>query len=384
MRNQIMHKIRRIQIETKEAELDAKVKEIDRFTDTTKVYQALNHLYQKPFQNPIVHDSDGKTISNAQEIYETIHKHFEAHFTDEKVNKIEPFIGPPKPLNNPISCEEVSDAVRKLNNNKSAGNDSISAEMIKYGPPELHNQIAPTINNIFEKHEDLHLGEGILVALQKPGKTKGPVKNLRPVILLPIIRKIVSNIVLNRIQPKVDQYLSKSQAAYKRGRSTSDIVFAHKWLLARVQKYEEEIRVTGIDMTAAFDTIIRQELLDITNEFLDEDENRLIRILLSNTKLTIKSNKVEARQFESNIGSPQGDGLSGTLFNIHFKAALRKLRLELDRNDIIDEHSYVKRPVSQIMPDEAIYADDYDQISTSVERSTKFANKSKAFYQRKI
>ena len=71
-----MHKIRRVQIETKEAELDAKITEIDRFTDTTKVYQALNHLYQKPFQNPIVHDSNGKTISNAQEIYETIHKHF--------------------------------------------------------------------------------------------------------------------------------------------------------------------------------------------------------------------------------------------------------------------------------------------------------------------
>ena len=38
MRNQIMHKIRRVQIETKEAELDAKVTEIARFTDTTKVY----------------------------------------------------------------------------------------------------------------------------------------------------------------------------------------------------------------------------------------------------------------------------------------------------------------------------------------------------------
>jgi hypothetical protein len=135
--------------------------------------------------------------------------------------------------------------------------------------------------------------------------------------------------------------------------------------------------VTGIDMTAAFDTIIRQELLDITNDFLNEDENRLIRILLSNTKLTIKMNNVEAQQFKSNVVSLQGDGLSSTLFNIYSEAALCKLRLKLDRNDIVDEHSYVQRPVSQIMPEEAIYADDYDQITTSVERHTKFVNKSK-------
>ena len=39
--------------------------------------------------------------------------------------------------------------------------------------------------------------------------------------------------------------------------------------------------VTGIDMTAAFDMILRQELLEELRTFLDEDEVRLCRVLLT-------------------------------------------------------------------------------------------------------
>ena len=80
-----------------------------------------------------------------------------------------------------------------------------------------------------------------MAALQKIGKQKGPIKNLRAVVLLPIIRKVMSNIVLKRIQPKVENYLSSSQSAYRPNRSTSDIVWAHKFLTARIQKFKEVI-----------------------------------------------------------------------------------------------------------------------------------------------
>ena len=39
---------------------------------------------------------------------------------------------------------------------------------------------------------------------------------------------------------------------------------------------------------------------------------------------------IEPTTFVTNIGSPQGDGLSGVLFNIYFENSLRKLREELD------------------------------------------------------
>ena len=52
------------------------------------------------------------------------------------------------------------------------------------------------------------------------------------------------------------------------------------------------------------------------NTFLEEDECRILRSLLSNTTINI--------QFEDCKGSPQGNAISGTLFNLAFKKSTRK------------------------------------------------------------
>ena len=70
-------------------------------------------------------------------------------------------------------------------------------------------------------------------------------------------------------------------------------------------------------MSSAFDTIKRTQMLTILESFLERDEVRMIRVLLSNTVLQIKTSGVTSVPFETNTGSPQGDGLSGCLFNIY-------------------------------------------------------------------
>ena len=121
-------------------------------------------------------------------------------------------------------------------------------ELLKYAPPELHDRIAESLNNIFANHENISVGYGLLATLKKPGKSKGRTKSLRPVILLIILRKVISNIVPSRIQPRVHDYLSHSQSAYRQGRSITDIVRCHRFLAACVQKFQEEIMITGIDV----------------------------------------------------------------------------------------------------------------------------------------
>ena len=148
-------------------------------------------------------------------------------------------------------------------------------------------------------------------------------------------------------------------------------MWTHRWLLAKIQKENIVIYVTGIDMSSAFDTIRREKLIDILKTIIDEDEIRMIRYLLANTTLEVKMTNVETLPFESNIGSPQGDGLSGVLFNVYFEFSLRKVRTSIE---------YTKRLTSQpinicnnsIFPKESIYADDYDNITTNFEVKRKF------------
>ena len=127
-------------------------------------------------------------------------------------------------LEHEITLDEVTKSIMKLNNNRAPGYDKIIAEMIKYGPEELYQKITSILNNYISNNLDINTSFRLLAPLQKPGKTKGPVTNLRPAILLPVIRKILSNVVLARIKPKVDEYLSLSQSAYCEKRSTGEII----------------------------------------------------------------------------------------------------------------------------------------------------------------
>ncbi|GFS05726.1 very-long-chain enoyl-CoA reductase [Elysia marginata] len=77
-------------------------------------------------------------------------------------------------------------------------------------------------------------------------------------------------------------------------------------------------------MSSAFDTIDRHLLLNILKNIIKEDEQRIIRYLLSNTELSIKlkgSSKTES--FKSNIGT--GDSLSPVLFIVYLEHALKNM-----------------------------------------------------------
>ena len=370
-RNETMRKIKQKLLENKEKEISEKLNEINNMKDDSKMFKSAKLLYQKKFQNPIIHDKKGKFVTQPTKIYEIIKDHFYNHFNDPNEKQIKPFIGVKRKLNKPITIEEVQKCSKKLNNNRAAGYDEIPAEYIKYGPVVLHLDITNVVNNIFEKHEEIPTNRAILLTIPKPNKPKGPTKNLRPINLLPSIRKILSLITLNRIQPKVDNYVSQSQAAYRQFRSTSDCIWAYRFIIAKVQNVNETIYVTGIDMSSAFDTIRRKKLIEIVKTFLDEDEVRILQYLLSNTTLEIKMNNVETEMFKSNIGAPQGDALSGNLFTIYFEYALRKVREKLKGLDVINkEHSYSKQLTTTI-PEEIIYADDADFITDNIERKKR-------------
>ena len=184
----------------------------------------------------------------------------------------------------------------KLSNNRAPGYDKITAEMIKKVPEELHQKN-------YKYSLDINTGYA-----QKPGKTKGPVTNLRLVILLPVTRKILPNVVLARIKPKADDYLSLSHSAYHEIRSTGNIIWAYRWIIATAQKAKEKIYITGINLSSTFDTIIREK-----DTILEKDEFHIVKFLLKDTKLQIKMSDIEPTTFNTNIGSPQGDGLSGSV-----------------------------------------------------------------------
>ena len=119
--------------------------------------------------------------------------------------------------------------------------------------------------------------------------------------------------MLRRISPKVKQYPSPHQSGFRPCRSTADAVWAHRWIAARAQGYKERFHILGIDLSRAFDTVDRDKLLSVLKPLLDDDEIRLIRLLLQAAMLSLRLSLRLFSPYESNTGTPQGDSLSPVL-----------------------------------------------------------------------
>ena len=76
-------------------------------------------------------------------------------------------------------------------------------------------------------------------------------------------------------------------------------------------------------MPYAFDTIQIDQLIDIVKEILNEDEIGILKVILAETTLEVKVENAQTTTFESNIGPPQGDSISGALFTICVNHALQ-------------------------------------------------------------
>ena len=359
-----------------EKEIKNRVKEIevaranslcDSITNTDssrQMFEAVRELTntKKNSASVHVHNKEGMNICSDQLKAEAIKSYFEEQFTDSKDGPLPAFEGPPKPLDTPITALEVKVATAKLKNGKSNGPDNIPNELLKAWHPDCNLKYADILNDSFSTNQHISsIGEGILTPLQKPGKTKGPVKSLRPLMLLNGSRKILSLITLHRISKKIDTYTGPWQAAYKNGRSCSDLVWSKRMLISVVKNKQWEFSEMGIDMSAAFDTIRRSTILGLLKDAgCTDDEVRLVRYLLSNTKLRVRVNNDMSVEFESSLGAFQGDSLSGKLFTLLLAGCLYEVRSRLGRNE---------PPVSDLgVPDETEYADDVNFLDEDMEK----------------
>ena len=155
-----------------------------------------------------------------------IMKHFKKLFTKRDNSNEIPNITP-ETMNPPFTGTEVYNNSCKLKNNKSPP-DNVYAEMVKYAPIEISNEIANIYNIMAETGESADaIRRGILHPIPKPPKKDTKV-NVRPISLLSVLRNILALCMIERCWDRMKQVIPKDQAAYQVGRSTTEQVFALK------------------------------------------------------------------------------------------------------------------------------------------------------------
>ena len=100
--------------------------------------------------------------------------------------------------------------------------------------------------------------KGCILPFPKKGDL-GLAKNYRGITLTSIAAKIYNALLLNRIEPKIDNILRKNQNGFRRNRSTTSQILTIRRILEGVRTKNLQATLLFVDFTKAFDSIHRGE-----------------------------------------------------------------------------------------------------------------------------
>ena len=301
--------------------------------DTRKFYKRLGDV-NRPFEAQVAmcRAKNGEILTSKDQVLSRWKEHFEQHLNDGAVQDQptdEVDLRDDGVVTDLPSREEVEGALKYLKNNKAAGSDSLAAELLKNGGPNLVNALHEVIQRAWAS-ETLPESwtKGVLCPVYKKGD-KLDCANYRGICLLNTAYKVFAKILHDRMLPHANAVVGHYQAGFQTGKSTTDQLFALRQILEKCNEFNIQTHHLFIDFKAAYDTIIRNEIYVSMAELnFPTKEIRLFRATLNTVLCCVKIQNDCSEYFETRQGLRQGDVLSTLAFNVVLEAIVRRAKLQ--------------------------------------------------------
>ncbi|KAL4091392.1 hypothetical protein QTP88_026089 [Uroleucon formosanum] len=200
--------------------------------------------------------------------------------------------------------EEIENLIKRLKKNKAPGEDSIVAELLKKGG--------------------------------NPTTTE----NYRGISLLDTCYKILTTLILERLNPYIEEIVGNYQCGFRRGKSTTDHVFALRQIMSKYYEFGKDLHLVFVDYKQAYDSVDREELwktlviLGIPKKYV-----KLIKVCYEKTLCKVCYLQGISDPFEVKSGFKQGDALSPALFNLVLEKIIRDTnddrRMEISNEQVM-------------------------------------------------
>ena len=254
-----------------------------------------------------------------------------------------------------------------LKKNKAPDNAKVCAEMIKYGGEQLKNVLLATFNSIIEPSMPTPetWRKTIIKVLYKSGDSKLP-QNYRPIASIPILYKLFSRLLYNRLEKILDPEQHMDQAGFRKGRSTVD----HLFTIVMIQEISDEWKVPiwtcAIDFKKAFDSVTHRSLWrSLSKQGVPDGYIYLLDKLYTDQVGVVKTDRF-SKEFSVEKGVKQGDPLSSLLFNSASEQLMRTLKHKWRGNG----HGIALRPREEHLTN-LRFADDILLITRSLPSVTE-------------
>ena len=140
--------------------------------------------------------------------------------------------------------------------------------------------------------------------VQDPGKYRG-------ITLLSHIMKLLERILDVRIRKKVEQELGEEQQGFRKGRGTTDGMFALRQMVEEKLEMQGRMAVGFVGLKKAYDTVPR-EMVVATLRWMGvpEAEARMVEAMYERTQGRVLVGSGLSEEFPVYIGLRQGSALS--------------------------------------------------------------------------
>ena len=181
---------------------------------------------------PFLREND-KLISGEKNVLGYLTKHFQRIMSGQNEGKVETDIQEfvcrnverrltlkqQEKLDEPITEEELSKALYRMQNDRSPASTGFTAGFFKFFFPDLRAFLWRSFKNVFSTNSlSLTQREAIITLIPKPNGRSDRVKGWRPISLLNVQYKMLSSVVAERLKTVAPALISPDQTAYLKGR----------------------------------------------------------------------------------------------------------------------------------------------------------------------
>ena len=330
-RSEAQRKLRNMQ----DTWLSNKADEIQGYADAHDMknfYDSLKAVYgpSASSSSPML-NADGSTlITDKNEILKRWAEHFDgvlnrpSAINDEAIQRL-PQVAINQALAIPPSQNEVDKACKQMSTGKAPGSDAIPAEVFVSGGPPLTKKLTELFQSFWESETlPQEFKDATIVHIYKRKGNKRSCDNHRGISLLLIAGKILARILLNRLLEHLEQgHLPESQCGFRSERGTIDMVFAARQLQEKSMEQHQDLYMTFVDLTKAFDTVSRDGLWKIMSKFGCPDKFvNMVRQFHDGMMARVLDDGGSSDPFPVSNGVKQGCVLAPTLFSMMFSAML--------------------------------------------------------------
>ena len=246
-------------------------------------------------------------------------------------------------INQPISIEECTNAMKQLPNNKSPGQDGFTTNFYKFFWIDLKDILLESYKYSYEQKNLTQSQKlGVLNLIPKEGKDIRLLSNWRPISLLNTDYKILTKVLAMRLQKVIPNLINGDQVGYIKGRYIGQNIRSLFDIIQYANDEQIEGYIAQIDFQKAFDSVEWDFLHDTLDAFnLGNYFNTWIKIIYTDISSCVTNNGFISNFFKLSRAIRQGCPVSALLFLFVAEVIAIQIRNNKEISGIkLNDHEY--------------------------------------------